>query len=518
MDRAPLVLIVGLASTSPSREIPSSCTVFRSEYEPRSPESTVVHQVIAEHLETFLEAARNRDGSGVPGFVERAFRKVLDCGCPARGFARLRCDSCGFERLLPYSCKHSGGLCSSCSGRRMAALSAHLVDHVFPKVPTRQWVLTLPFSLRYKLAWNHELTKSVLSQFYWVIAEFYREKAEAQGVVDGRTGAVTAIQRVGSAINLNVHFHSEFLDGTFARGDDGALHFHPLDRLTDDDVAELVTKVRARILRLLHKEGVFDDGQFSFAFDELSDESASLSGMYGASVQGRVSMGDRAGLRVRRIGSDPNAPWIESSARLQARVDGFDLHAGVLVGANDRERLERVCRYLLRPPVPESRLELRDDGMIVLELKNEFSDGTTHLLYNGLEFLEKIATLVTRPRIKQLIYHGVFAPNAAWRQEVVAYGRKDDGTFDELNVFAHADGSGHSFSWKDLLKRVFLIEALSCPRCGSQMRVIANIDDPAVIQRILNHLGLPTSAPSTTPSRIADDFFDPLDDFYPLDA
>jgi hypothetical protein len=188
------------------------------------------------------------------------------------------------------------------------------------------------------MAWNHELTKSILSEFYNVIQKFYCERVEAQGVSDGRTGAVTAIQRVGSAINLNIHIHSEFIDGVFARGDDGALHFHPLDELTDDDVAELVTKVRARVLRLLHKEGVFEDGQFSFAFDELSDESAALSGMYGASVQGRVSMGERAGLRVRRIGADPNAPWIESSARLQARVDGFDLHAAVLVGANDRRR------------------------------------------------------------------------------------------------------------------------------------------------------------------------------------
>ena len=73
--------------------------------------------------------------------------------------------------------------------------------------------------------------------------------------------------------------------------------------------------------------------------------------------------------------------------------------------------MERVCRYLLRPPVPESRLELLDDGKVLLELKNEFYDGTTHLLFDGLEFMEKLAGLVTRPGINQLLYHGVFAPN-----------------------------------------------------------------------------------------------------------
>jgi len=161
-----------------------------------------------------------------------------------------------------------------------------------------------------------------------------------------------------------------------------------------------------------------------------------------------------------------------------------------------------VCRYLLRPPVPESRLELRDDGMVVLELKNEYSDGTTHLLYSGLEFLEKLATLVTRPGINQLIYHGVFAPNAAWRREVVGYR-----SFSPRNE----ENEGAS-TWSSLLRRIFLIEAMSCPRCGGHMSLIANIDDPHVIYKILNHLGLPTTTPTTKPSRVPDAFFDPLFD------
>lgn len=323
------------------------------------------------------------------------------------------------------------------------------------------------------------------------------------------------IQRVGSAINLSVHFHSEFIDGVFARGDDGRLQFQPLDRLTDDDVAALVTEVRSRVVGLLQKERVFEDGQMSFAFDALADESASFSAMYGSSVRSRVSMGDRAGLAVRRIGAEPNAPWIESSAPLQAHVDGFDLHAGVFVEPNDRERLERVCRYLLRPPVPESRLELLEDGKVLLELKNEFHDGTTHLLFDGIEFLEKLAGLVVRPRINQLIYHGVFAPNAAWRKEVVAYGRSEQQFEGQA---ASRSTSGRNSKWADLLKRIFLVEALSCPRCGGQMKVIANIDDPEVIHKILSHLGLPTSATATKPAKPSYAFFDPLDELYPIDA
>ena len=149
-----------------------------SEYQPRSPSDTVLHQVVVEHLETFLEEARARsDGYGVPIFVERAFRSFVECGSLAGGFARIRCPDCGFERLLPFSCKRRG-ICPSCAGRRMTELSAHLVDSVIPTVPVRQWVLTLPYPLRYSLAWNHERSRAVLAIFFSRVQDFYRRRAE----------------------------------------------------------------------------------------------------------------------------------------------------------------------------------------------------------------------------------------------------------------------------------------------------------------------------------------------------
>ncbi|RLB65113.1 MAG: hypothetical protein DRI90_02815 [Deltaproteobacteria bacterium] len=66
-----------------------------------------------------------------------------------------------------------------------------------------------------------------------------------------------------------------------------------------------------------------------------------------------------------RVGRDPNAPWVTSRAELQAHVDGFDLHAGVALQADDRDGLERVCRCLLRPAIAQERLTLRDDGRML---------------------------------------------------------------------------------------------------------------------------------------------------------
>ena len=124
-------------------------------YCPRNPEESILYGVVAEHLETFLDRQRRREHP-VPRFVERELRSFLDCGILARGFLPVHCDDCGKDRVVPFSCK-CRGFCASCGGRRMADTAAHLVDRVFPEVSVRQWVLSLPFVVRYRLAYNAPL-------------------------------------------------------------------------------------------------------------------------------------------------------------------------------------------------------------------------------------------------------------------------------------------------------------------------------------------------------------------------
>ncbi|MGH9160540.1 MAG: transposase zinc-binding domain-containing protein [Vicinamibacteraceae bacterium] len=173
-------------------------------YEPRSPAHSVLYQVVRDHVETFLaQAAGLRDGEGLPRFVEQEFRDFLGCGWLAGGFARFHCSTCGFDRLVPYACK-GRGFCPSCGGRRMAERAAHLVDHVFPQVAVRQWVLSLPHRIRYVLAWDHALCRAVVGVAVRTILGFLRRRARRQGVQEGRGGAVAIIQRFGAALNLNV--------------------------------------------------------------------------------------------------------------------------------------------------------------------------------------------------------------------------------------------------------------------------------------------------------------------------
>ena len=101
--------------------------------------------MLVEHLETFLDRTRNEDHE-LPRYVENELREYVDCGVLGRGFASCACESCGKSFAAAFSCK-GRAFCSSCMGRRMANTAAHLVDNVFPQVPVRQWVLSLPIEM-----------------------------------------------------------------------------------------------------------------------------------------------------------------------------------------------------------------------------------------------------------------------------------------------------------------------------------------------------------------------------------
>src|SRR5207237_215326 len=153
-------------------------------YEPRDPSRTVLYHVIADHLETFLAA--------------------------------LDADRGPKELLLPFSCKRRG-FCPSCAARRMAQTAAHLVTCVIPWVPTRQWVVSVPIPLRYWMAASQALTAQVHTIIRTTIGQYYVHKAVTRGCERAtiHPGSVTFIQRFGSAINLNLHFHCVFLEGVY---------------------------------------------------------------------------------------------------------------------------------------------------------------------------------------------------------------------------------------------------------------------------------------------------------------
>jgi hypothetical protein len=170
----------------------------------------------------------------------------------------------------------------------MADTAAVCVDHLFPQVPARQYVLSLPYAWRFKMAYSADATSVVLGAFISAINSDLRRRARKRKFC-GRlqTGSLTVVQRFGSSLNLNVHFHVIVMDGVYAEQPDGCMLFHPLPAPSDEDIARLARAVCRKVTRYL--------GQLT---REDKEQQLTLDHLANASVQGLVATGPRRGCRV----------------------------------------------------------------------------------------------------------------------------------------------------------------------------------------------------------------------------
>ena len=195
-------------------EAPAATVAKPKLYNPRHPQRTLLYQTVADHFETWLEltSAGQFDGQGdrhtPKPHVHQAFRKHLECGIFAHGFARARCDDCGHDYFVAFSCK-GRGVCPSCNTRHMVQTAAHLTDHVFPRPPVRQWVLSVPKRLRYFMQRDGLVLNMVLRIFLRVIAQSLSASSPGAASVDKAAlhlGAVAFIHRFGPSLNEHVLF------------------------------------------------------------------------------------------------------------------------------------------------------------------------------------------------------------------------------------------------------------------------------------------------------------------------
>jgi hypothetical protein len=125
------------------------------------PEQTTLYRLVRQHAAGFVAHTEASTGSELPRFIKDEFDAFVECGILAHGLLRLRCGECGHDKLLTFSCRPRES-CPSCGAWRMSRNAAHLVDHVIPHVPVRQWVLSLPIPQRMLLAAQPELVTPLL--------------------------------------------------------------------------------------------------------------------------------------------------------------------------------------------------------------------------------------------------------------------------------------------------------------------------------------------------------------------
>ena len=177
------------------------------------------------------------------------------------------------------------------------------------------------------------------------------------------------------------------LDGIYAEDERGKVTFRPVGPPSDAEVARVTANVCRRVLRLMKRRGLSPE-DYPDGYDELAHNQPLLSELYGTSIAGRIGFGKRAGRRITRAGDEID--WEDSGNKAIpgcASVSGFSVHAGVGVPADDRMRLERLCRYTGRPPVSTERLSLLPDRRLLYRLKRRWRDGTSHVIFDPLDFI-----------------------------------------------------------------------------------------------------------------------------------
>jgi Putative transposase/Transposase zinc-binding domain len=454
-------------------------------YARHRPETTLLYQLVEQHYPAFRQM-RARIGRALPDYVEEEFEAYLKCGRLEEGFLRLRCEQCHAEKLVAFSCKKRG-FCPSCGARRMAETAALLADEVLPERPLRQWVLSLPHALRFLLARDPEALTLVLGVVYRTISGHLLTEAGLTRAT-GATGAVTLVQRFGSALNLNVHFHMIFPGGVYlADGADPPVFRH-VDEPGAKALQALVERIADRIGRVLEKRGLVErDYENAWLAADVAG-TGPLDDLLGHSITYRIAVGPRAGQKLFTLQTVPaRLHGLEGDANGAARAGGFSLHAGLDIQPGQRAKLERLCRYVSRPPVATERLALTSSGQVRYQLKTAYRDGTTHIVMEPQDLLARLAALIPPPRMHMTRFHGVFAPHSRLRALVTpakrGVGAKPAAQPDQAQQ--QPPPKHVAMSWAKRLKRVFGVDIEACARCGGKLKIIASIEEPAVIAKIL---------------------------------
>jgi len=486
-------------------------------YHRRRPEETELYKTIAAWWHGFLERAEQM--GGLPDFVKKEFEAYLDCGILERGFVSVKCSSCGFERLVGFSCK-TRSFCPSCVGRRMNDTAVHLVDCVLPEVPIRQWVCSMPFSIRYLIGYDKKLCADILSAFASELMHFYKMRGKQalglRSVNQAHSGAVTILQRFDSALRLNPHAHTLALDGVYVRDESsGLLVFHPLPVPTHQEVEQLASRIAAKCEKVMRKHGRWvDQDNTDSEQDQLSLEHPALATCYQASVSGVEILSERAGRPCLRLLTDPPAITTVKEPGAMAMVRGFSVHGIRSVDGKDRDALEKLCRYIARPPIAQERLHLLDDGRIRYDLKHVWKDGTKAIVLSPLDFIARLCALVPPPYFHLTRFHGLLAPNSALRAEVVPKLDAQAKQPEQLELFDVNDPNaektepsskphtGGRLPWAWLLKRVFKVEITVCPKCQGSLKIIELVTDSATIAKRLAEAGLGPMPPQKPPPPI----------------
>jgi len=412
------------------------------EYQPRG--INLLQEIFERHFSDFVRVYEHdyadRYGKYRLERIKTIGEHFLACGDYLNGVARIRCTNpeCGHDYFRPFSCK-GFYLCPSCSQKRTILMAEHLTEEVLLRLPHRQFVFTFPKALRVFFRNNRKLFADISRLIFSIIKNFYNEATEK----DIKTGMVIAHQTFGDMLRWNPHFHCLVLEGGF--DEDGNFVFIPFSSLQ-----KMTEYFRRRVIGLFLKNNMINE---EFAGNLLS--------------------------------------WKHSGFSIDNSVQILTYKARV-----------NLSEYITRAPVSLKKLRYEPfKGRVLFHTQyNQYFGENVHM-FEGCDFLAELTQHIPPKGIQYIRRYGLYASRTRgkWSEHPEIVRHAPEGwkaaqqtlpLEDEVPEEAECDISEKASrkTWARLLAKIYEIDPFLCPKCGSEMRVIAVIQNTAEIKRIMKHL------------------------------
>ena len=406
-------------------------------YRPRQPRQSPLWRCLYDHYAAF-KSNYKQTFEQTHGFwrevVDRVVQQFLECGDLAKGFARIGACGCGKEHLLPFSCK-CRNFCPSCHQKKVLLFGEHVRHEIVYPVPHRQYVLTVPKRLRCYFRNNHKLLGQLCLAARDSLKTFLRTQL---GLPEGEVGMILVIHTFGEYLGWHPHLHILCADGLFRQS--GLFQcMRPVD------LQELELLFRDRVLNFLVQAGKIDQAT-----------------------------------------ADQISAWPHS---------GFGVDNGSVIAKNDTAAIERVAQYMLRNPFALSKMTYNEhSATVIYRSKPDYHSKCNFKVFSAEAFIAAITQHIPAHGFQNVRYYGWYSNKTRGqrRKQTLAAATEDPPTADAdvIDVSDYQPKKHASKKWRELIKKVWEVEPLICPKCGKPMRVIALIDDPGVIFEILSYLGL----------------------------
>jgi len=420
-------------------------------YHPRDHEASPFFRIVRDHFDEFEQVYPQRYLQ-IYGFwrpvIRSSIDKFLKCGDPKQGFARVRCPNCREEFFVAFSCRQRS-CCPSCDQKRSLLLSHRLKDEVLADVPHRQWVFTIPKRLRVYFRYDRSLLGKLCRAAYTTVRDVYRQE------IDGDSGVpamVAAVQTFGDLIHWHAHIHAIVPEGVFTESG----FFVHIPNIWQYRAAEIWQE---------------------HVFDLLLDE-CKITPDVAASMRG----------------------WKHS---------GFSVDTSVRIDGGDHGGMQHLVEYIARCPFSLARMiSVTGDGKVLYRAGHPNCvpfpvTGDVNLLagiprnfevFDPLDFLAEVTQHIPNRGEHQIRYYG-------W------YSNKMRGMHRDQKSVAHTGAAETDtpfrqkcrMTWAMLIKSVYEVDPLTCPKCGAAMKIVAFIEEASVIEKILRHCELWKEPPPHPP-------------------